>query len=460
VPWQDRLREAAYTGPASGTRQTFLYEDVSREYEARGTVWEFPGVNEAYVQRTGFGSREYPLRCFFSGPNHDLEATAFEALLWEEGVGRLEHPMYGTVNVVPYGRITRRDDLKSAANQTVIELTFFSTLIGVYPEALPNPQNEIMAMLGTANAALAEQFADKMDLSNAVNRAAAKATTKNFLQATSAALEGISKTLLDVTRGFRSIQQEINYGIDVLIGTPILLAEQVSNMITMPARALAGIESRLAGYKALADQIFSSPAGNPAEALVSGSSLPVRRERISNDFHISDLFAVNTLAGSILSAAATPIDASGTAGTVARTSPIAPSSGTGTPTFSTKPQALLTARDITAQYEALVAWRDQGFAGLGQIDDVAGYQFDGGASIQALQDAVALTVGYLVQSSFTLIPERRIVLDRARTIVDLAAELYGSVDDRLDFLIQTNDLTGSEILELPAGKAVVYYRAS
>ncbi len=92
MTWEDRLREAAYTGPSSGTRQLFDFEDVSREYDARGTAWEFPGVNEAYVQRTGFGSREYPLRCFFAGPNHDLEATAFETLLWEEGVGRARAP--------------------------------------------------------------------------------------------------------------------------------------------------------------------------------------------------------------------------------------------------------------------------------------------------------------------------------------------------------------------------------
>ena len=52
---------------------------------------------------------------------------------------------------------------------------------------------------------------------------------------------------------------------------------------------------------------------------------------------------------------------------------------------------------------------------------------------------------------------RRVVLDRNRTIIDLAAELYGSVDDQLDFLINSNNLTGSEILELPRGREIVYY---
>lgn len=82
---------------------------------------------------------------------------------------------------------------------------------------------------------------------------------------------------------------------------------------------------------------------------------------------------------------------------------------------------------------------------------------DTGEAYQALQQSTALAAGYLVGLSFTLAQERRVTLDRARTIVDLAAELYGTVDDTLDFLIDTNDLSGDEIIELPAGRTVVYY---
>ena len=76
---------------------------------------------------------------------------------------------------------------------------------------------------------------------------------------------------------------------------------------------------------------------------------------------------------------------------------------------------------------------------------------------QQLQEAAALTAGFLVFISFSLKQERRLVLDRARTVIDLAAELYGSVDDPLDFFIASNRLSGSEILELPIGREVVYY---
>jgi hypothetical protein len=88
---------------------------------------------------------------------------------------------------------------------------------------------------------------------------------------------------------------------------------------------------------------------------------------------------------------------------------------------------------------------------------LANDQIDTGETYQALQQATATATGFLVELSFTLTQERRIVLDEARTIIDLVAELYGSVDDQLDFFISTNDLSGDEFTELPAGREVVYY---
>jgi hypothetical protein len=146
--------------------------------------------------------------------------------------------------------------------------------------------------------------------------------------------------------------------------------------------------------------------------------------RLSNDFHTADLAAGGAVLGSITS--------------VINNS------------FTAKPQALEAAEALIAQAEARTAWRETRFAEIGQIDTGEGYQ--------ALQEATALAVGYLVEISFSLVPERALVLDRPRGLVELCAELYGSVaDDRLDRLIGTNQLTGSHILELPRGKRIVYY---
>lgn len=83
---------------------------------------------------------------------------------------------------------------------------------------------------------------------------------------------------------------------------------------------------------------------------------------------------------------------------------------------------------------------------------------DTGEIYQPLQDSVALATGFLVQTSFTLIEERRLVLGRSRTFVDLVAELYGELDNQFDFFITTNKLSGDEIVELPIGREVVYYK--
>jgi len=431
--WKDRVREAAFTSP-SGTRIKFDFEDTSRQTTKRGAVFEFPGVDGGYVQTNGKGPRRYPLRCFFSGPQHDLVATAFEAALLEEGIGKLEHPVYGPIDVVSFGDITRREDLVAEANQTIVEVTFFTTLRTVYPSSSGSPGDEITAALAGFDVTAAQNFSDSTSLVTTLQKANLKSTIRKFLRDINAALTDVSDATEAQNQEFRDITSLINEGLDTFIGAPLELAQQISNLIKAPAIAAAAIEDRLAGYEDLANRIFGSPAGKPGFALTSGLALALRTDRIANDFHASDLVVKNAVTGSVLSVT--------------------------NHTFATKPEAINAADAVQAQFDAAVAWRDDGFSALTQIPKRGAYQVDTGESYQALQNAVALTTGFLVQISFQLVPERAIVLGRPRTIIDLAAELYGSVDDRLDLLINSNDLSGDEILELQPGRRIVYYPAA
>lgn len=417
MSWEDRVREAAFT-PPSGTRLRFQFEDVSREIEKRTTAFEFPGVDGAFVQENGYGSRKYPLRCYFAGITHDLDATAFEVALLEPGIGRLEHPLYGAFDAIQFGTITRRDDLKSAANQTVIEVVFWTTVGALYPSAEADPRNELLASLDVLDLTSSTEYAALADLSTSAARVATKSSTRSLLRMASDALGEVAGAVSAVNRDFRDTQDAINYGLDVLVGQPLQLALQVANLVKAPALARVGIDLRLEGYRRLAERIFGAPFVSSVGAELAGTRL-----RLSNSFHTNNLFAMAAVAGSVRAVAEH--------------------------TFVAKPDALAAADEVLALFDRLVAWRDAGFGSIGQVDP--------GASYQALQQAVALVAGYLLQVSFTLATERRVVLDRARTIIDLAAELYGSVDDRLDVLITTNGLTGQEILELPSGRVIAYY---
>jgi hypothetical protein len=468
MPWQDRIRKAAYRSP-KGTRMEFQFKDVARRFRKRTTVFEFAGVDESYVQQNGYSSRAYPIRAYFSGPEHDRQATQFEALILEHGIGRLEHPFYGPVDVIPVGEITRRDDLVTAANQTVIELEFSTSLATLYPTSQVQPQSEVLAALAAFGPLAAKSFADAALLDKAASRASLTGSVRNLLNSVSKNLEGIADAVASISRTFHDIEDTINHGLDVFVGQPLLLAQQISDLIKSPSRAFAGLSDRMNAYSALADDIFGSEAGRPEDGLVGTLGLPVNGEKAANGFHLADVAAMASLAGLIEACVAEPIAdrlrTAGSSSSVNRSSnPTSNLPGVGA-RIQTRPQAQRAAQAIAARFDALVAWRDAGYATLNAVpigsnrtDPLGNARLDTGEAYQQIQSAVALATGFLVEISFSKVPERRLITDRPRTILDLCAELYGRVDnDTLDLFIVTNDLSGDEILEVGAKRELLYY---
>jgi len=413
MAWNDRLREAAYTSP-SGTRLTFSYENVRKSFEKKTAGFEFPDADGTFVQDQGHTGRRYPLRVFFWGAEYDVEAEAFEAALLERGTGKLDHPIYGVVDVVPFGEVTQRDDLKIAANQAVFEVTFWETIGLVYPTAQTDPASAVASAVAAYNDTAAEEFELDIDLDSAVEQAGFKNLYQFALDGVTGVLQPIADAQETVRKQFDAIVDSVNQGIDILIADPLTLAFQTVLLIQAPARAFASIKARLEAYGNLASSITSGDDAIASSGLDSQNS---------NDFHTKDLYVSTFVTGSIVSVLNNQ--------------------------FTTKPEALAAAEVILVQFASVTEWRDDNFQSLEEVDT--------GEAYQRLQEAVALTAGFLVEISFSLKQERRIVLDRNRTIIDLAAELYGSVDDQLDFLISSNALTGSEILELPRGREIVYY---
>ncbi len=409
MSWIDRIREAAYTSP-SGIRFTPKFENVSQGFEKKATAFDFPGVSGTYIQDLGATGRRYPLRWFFSGADHDLEATAFLDALAERGTGVLEHPLYGIRDVVPFGEIKRRDDLKTAANQSIIEVSFWATIGSIYPTDQTNPASGVLAALEDYNAASSEQYVILVNVDTVSDRTDVKGTYTRLLDIAKVGLDTVASTQEDVEKQFNAINASINNGIDILVGEPLTLAFQTALLLQAPARAISDIRARLDAYKNLADSIISG------DGAVSSSEN-------KNDFFVSDLYSSGYMSGSVLS--------------------------TVNSQFLTKTEAVEAADFILTQFDELTVWRDDNFESVGDIDT--------GESYQALQTAVATAAGFLVEISFTLKQERSLTLDRARNFVELVAELYGETDAQYDFFINSNNLTGSEILEIPAGRTVVYY---
>lgn len=386
MAWDDRIKEAAYSSP-EGTRIPFAYEDVSRSFDRKTTGFDFPTGVGTYVQDNGRTGYKYPITAYFSGRDCDTEATAFEDALAEAGIGKLDHPIYGTVDVIPYGAVTRRDALKTAANQSVVEVTFWQTIPLIYPLAQNDPASDVLfaamsAGSGLANMTVSNFQAFKNGITKIVKTVKAVIGNVKALKAT---VDGYVRDI------FNALDAGVAFVKDVITA--------VVDLINLPSTIVASFKSKLAMYRT----ILTAAIG-PSK---------------SKDYATSKVVAVAV----VIATVATSVETE----------------------FETMTEATAAANDI------LEIMRD--------VEDWVGAQpeVDDGEVYRPLLVATSLAAGYLVQISFSLKKERRVVVDRARTIIDLCAELYGETDEKLDFMINSNNLSGSEILELQAGREILYY---
>lgn len=405
MAWTDRIKEGAYTSAESRTRLTFDFEDVSLEINKKTSSFEFPDANGTQVQDRGVSGRRFPVRAIFWGADHDTEAAAFLNALSETGTGRLEHPFYGTFDVVPFGKITRRDDLKTAANQSIIEVTFFNTIGTAYPTGQTDASGEVVTAISDFNDTAATEYENEIEIDTASQRVSLRSQYSDLIGDIEDGLSDIADTQDDVQSQFDSVVDSINQSIDVLIADPLSLASQTLIAIQSPARAITSIQARLDAYSALANSLI---ADEPDD---------------ENTYRTNNLVASGYVTGQVVSVVNTQ--------------------------FTTKTDAITAAETVLDQLDAVTTWSDTALTALEVVDT--------GGAYQQLQSAVALCAGYLIEISFTLKQERSVFLDRDRTIIDLAAELYGSVDDKLDFLISTNNLSGDEHIEIKRGREIVYY---
>lgn len=422
--WENRIKEARYISP-SGIEIPFTFEDVSRSFTKLTQNFEFPGYEGSFIQDLGRSGRRFPFRAIFHGANCDLEANNFEAALGERGIGKLEHPFYGNFNVIPFGAVERSDRLKTAANQSIVTVTFYETGDAVFitnaieqvPEETAREQGRVSneqtvfqwAELAGRGRTVAEEESLKDRIIENVN------LVRNGIQ-------DVADKTEEVQREFQAIYDSITQGIDDLIGKPLTIGFQILSLAQSPARAFDLIRNKFNAY------------GNLLEDIVSRTFEFFEFGNEENDnFIASDLSANSVVSGAGFAAINT----------------VTPDNQTVSGEVLTQRIAIEAAETLANYFDQWVDWREQQFENLQLIDT--------GEAHQALQQFIALCQSYLINVSFDLPRERTVTLDRPRNIIEFVAEVYGEVDQRLDQFITQNELTGDELIELPEGKAVTYY---
>lgn len=417
--WRGRVKSGKYTSPG-GIPSEFAFVDLSRTTRKRTAVFDYSGVDDAYVQDNGISARTYPIRCIFNGPNHDKLATSFEASLSERGPGELQHPLYGTFKAIPLGEFTRRNDLVESANESIVEVTFSTTLVDIYPAALGFPINEILAAVDGFDLSAADAFAELTNLASVARQANFKTALRSALSTVRGAFDRVSGITSDARRSIQDNENLINESIDTLIGTPLVLARQILGFVAAPGRMLSGLFSRIDGYGLMIRNMIATYGPRDQDVGLTDKS----RLDLVNALRLADL---------IILAGVTNMARAGTDSKA-----------------TNRAVAIGAALAIIDGLEEATTWRDGQLGALLMEDPPQPYS-------DAL-DAASRAAGYLVQNSYSLLPERRVALDRPRNMIELCGELYGSVsNETLDRFISDNDLSGDEYFEFPRGRMVVYY---
>lgn len=409
--YTDRLRQAAYTTP-DGLRLSFDYEDVSVDIEAKGTAFEFAG-GKTYVQRKTCTMQRFPMNVIIAGVDYDRKAKAFMDNLTKfpgGKAGKLDHPLYGVFDVLPLGGITRTDRLKSAGGQAVIRVTFYETTAFEFSE--PDLFGKINGFIDQVERLITDTFVNNIYVSKITESVAMTDYVIKRAGAFGSDLTSMFGITDQIKQSISTIDNSIKSSVNNFI--PSVVSHQTFKMQKIAASQKTQpeynrVNSLTEIAKKNASVIFKKEPGN---------------HNGENNYQYSNQLASQTMALSAL--AAMNVE------------------------YENRDQAVNAAVTLMDSLLVVMDWQDKNISSLGIIDT--------GESYQAMVEIVSITAGFLINNSANLPTGKTLFIDRNRTIIDVAAEVYGDIsDETLNKIINNNNLSADEILMLSYGDNIIYY---
>jgi len=454
MAWNDEIQEAAYNSP-SGKRQTFIYENVSRETDLKTASFVFPELDGALIQSLGLGGRTFPLKCIFSGASCNKEADSFEKLLSERGHGILEHPVYGKINVVPTGKIKRTDNILDGANESSVEVTFSETLVEEESTSEVATVDKLDAAMDEYENSAAANFSnniytdsieDKMQLQAAM-KSNANSTFKGVEKMIKAAPK--NKKRANLFQWYDSAKRFINSIIDNVdkIGT---FANEVATttikMIRLPSQITSDAFSKLAGYQLMIKDIANNVKADPFGTKAVTNQWAAATLAWGSMVAALSYGCAKTAAEQSVNQGANNFESSGDS--AEDDSDFSEGSANGG--FTSRSDVLETAAQIAASFAEYSAYIDS--------QNKKNAFVDTGETYEKLLNVVTYSLRSLEETAFDLPVTRIIKLDRDRQLFELLTELYGKDGfNRQDQFINDNKLTADEIVLIPMGREVRYY---
>ena len=419
MSWLDRMRpEIKLTSP-SGAVFNALWRKSTRTKEKKLGIFQYPKVRGAVIQDLDVGPVRYPLTIFFEGADNDLEAARFFEACSETGLWDVIHPVHGAL-VLQLASCAENTDPLDSGNLTQFNTNWLEPVTEAQLPSESQLQGEIANQIQVLNSSASDQ----LEANVAQETAGESSAFQNAVNSVTAAVDTALGPLRDLNDEVQAQMSSIKSGIDAALAVVpmdiLSLAGQITELIQLPALAIADVEARIDSYQNLANEIFNlspSTADKEGRNIVSVQELAL----------VAGLGAVTGI--------------SSTGELASRTQSIE---------LVEFNSALLNdiVNNLDATQEAFIDT---------PIDIQYFSQSDSFSSSSLL---TAQTIALLLQRLFSLAIEKRFILKTRRSPIEITITEYGSLgenDINFDLFISTNNLNGNEIIILEAGREVVVY---
>lgn len=405
---------------ADKKRYNLIFEDLELEGENKTSTYKFSEKQGSYTQNFGLGVVKYPLNCFFAGLQYDKIADAFVESLGKKGNITVNHPRYGEKTCVVTGW-KREDKEKTASGQAIFSIQITETLELEVPGKKELSKNDFFAKLAVfVNSAIDafDAFNSTVDtIANDIN------TITAIIKGLSAAVENIVASVNSVNDRFFFLERAILESITALVETPDALASALSELFFLP--------SACAGDGEVSSEDIITAYESTYETIISLAPTPS-----DSDSFVSSALIVS-LTGALTTIAIAETALSGD--------------------YETASTAVDTAVSLADFYDTYISDISD-LATSGEDNRLSRLFSPDPTQTDSISSAVSDAIRILLLESLNGKKEVIKILNRKYTILDLCYELYGTSDnDTRRFLINTNKLTGQDLIILKSGREIKYY---
>jgi hypothetical protein len=260
---------------------------------------------------------------------------------------------------------------------------------------------------------------------------AAKNRITGFVGDVKSAFQAVLSTVADIQQEFDNLEKSIISNIDFFLSAPLQLADQLQRLINTPARLANNVKQRAELYRGLYNNLLSPATGNGQDAKNQNAEKQLQSVAILSSIAESYLFPENE-----------PDEEVDTGETLG---------------FLTQTDAINSAADLATDYIAIQDFLDE--QQKTNEDFPLEERFEvSDETARLIKRITAETSKNLVRLSFSLKKEKITFAENDTNIISLCFDIYGSTsNEQLDFFIQTNNLTGEELLQIPKGREIKSY---